>query len=64
MTEVLGDFDGPPPPEFLMDGIPHTAGSNCCMREFCRVPGCGGRVHAQGVYGGLAKICELCGDEQ
>lgn len=47
-----------------MDGELHVEGE-CCgeddiMGREC--PRCGGRLHQQPVYGGIANNCEVCGD--
>jgi len=55
--------------EANLDGTLHVTGA-CCDEEdsilgrTCTVPGCGGRVHVQPVYGGLLDVCERCERDQ
>lgn len=54
------------PREACMDGSLHVEGECCghraCTRLYPRGGGslCRGRVHVQGVYGGLMELCERC----
>lgn len=49
------------PREACMDGELHVEGE-CCgeNRIMGRVCACGGRLHQQPVYGGIADLCERC----
>lgn len=45
------------PREADLDGMLHTIGGNCCI-GWPACPRCGAREHAQGVYGGVVRLCE------
>ena len=53
-----------PPGSFYMDGDLHKKGDKDCCFDIGRKCECGGRVHMQSVYGGIAYCCELCGSDK
>lgn len=47
-----------------MDGDDHREGDCCKLGHFGAVcTKCGGRVHRQPVYGGIAELCEGCPED-
>ena len=48
-----------PPREANLDGMLHTEDGQCCRCER-PCPRCGGRLHLQGIYGGMMEVCETC----